>query len=264
VRYAAPSAILLISTAALSQEEAVPLAKAHSHNDYLRKRPLLDALDHGFCSVEADIHLVDGRLLVAHDRVRTTPERTLEAMYLEPLAQRVKANNGRVYPGGPAFHLLIDIKAEPVQTYTVLRQALTNYAFMLTVFKTNQTATNAVTVIISGERPAALMAAEPERLAGLDGRPADLDANPSRHLAPWFSSSWLAFFKWRGVGDMPSDEREKLRQLVNRAHEQGRKVRFWATPDLPSVWREELAAGVDLINADDLPSLRRFLTSKRE
>ena len=26
-------------------------------------RPLLDALEHGFCSVEADVHLVDGALL---------------------------------------------------------------------------------------------------------------------------------------------------------------------------------------------------------
>ena len=29
--------------------------------------PLFDALEQGFCSVEADIHLVDGKLLVAHD-----------------------------------------------------------------------------------------------------------------------------------------------------------------------------------------------------
>src|SRR5207237_4622701 len=42
---------------------AVPLIHAHAHNDYEHTRPLLDALDHGFCSVEADIHLVDGKLL---------------------------------------------------------------------------------------------------------------------------------------------------------------------------------------------------------
>jgi hypothetical protein len=45
------------------------LEHAHAHNDYLHQRPLLDALDHGFCSVEADIFLVDGELLKGARRV---------------------------------------------------------------------------------------------------------------------------------------------------------------------------------------------------
>ena len=36
--------------------EPVPLIHAHAHNDYQHKRPLLDALDHDFCSVEADVY----------------------------------------------------------------------------------------------------------------------------------------------------------------------------------------------------------------
>src|SRR2546428_201080 len=77
-----------------------PLVHAHAHNDYEHKRPLLDALDHGFCSVEADIFLVDGKLLVAHELGQTKPERTLQALYLDPLRERVKANGGRVLKDG--------------------------------------------------------------------------------------------------------------------------------------------------------------------
>ena len=80
----------------------VPLRHAHAHNDYEHTRPLLDALDHGFCGVEADIYLVSGKLLVAHDRKDAKPERTLQALYLDPLRERVKANGGRVYPGEAA------------------------------------------------------------------------------------------------------------------------------------------------------------------
>jgi hypothetical protein len=64
--------VLLTSSAALAAEVAhavvKPLSEAHSHNDYLHRRPLLDALEQGFCGVEADVFLVDGDLLVAHDR----------------------------------------------------------------------------------------------------------------------------------------------------------------------------------------------------
>src|ERR1041385_7080672 len=94
-----------------------PLIHAHAHNDYEHKRPLLDALDHGFCSVEADIFLASGKLLVAHERHMTNPEKTLEALYLDPLRERVKKNRGRVYAHGPEFTLLIDLKTDWHTTY---------------------------------------------------------------------------------------------------------------------------------------------------
>src|SRR5438132_815946 len=88
----------------------VPLRQAHAHNDYEHKRPLQDALDHGFCSVEADVFLVDGAMLVGHDQKDLRPERTLEKLYLTPLRERVRANSGRVYRNGPTVYLLIDVK----------------------------------------------------------------------------------------------------------------------------------------------------------
>src|SRR2546423_1328713 len=77
-----------------------PLAQAHAQNDYLPARPLLDALDHGFASVEADIFLVGGKLLIGHTKDELKPERTLASLYLDPLRARVRANGGSVFPGG--------------------------------------------------------------------------------------------------------------------------------------------------------------------
>ena len=77
----------------------VPLIHTHAHNDYEHKRPLFDALDHGFCSVEADVFLERDQLLVGHTTQDLQPERTLEKLYLDPLRERVRANNGRVYRG---------------------------------------------------------------------------------------------------------------------------------------------------------------------
>ena len=49
-----------------AEESSKPLGQAHAHNDYYHKRPLVDALSHGFCSVEADVFLKNGKLLVGH------------------------------------------------------------------------------------------------------------------------------------------------------------------------------------------------------
>ena len=130
---------LLLLPALCPGAEPVPLIHVHAHNDYEHTRPLFDALDHGFCSVEADIYLVDGQLLVAHDRAKVKPERTLQALYLDPLRDRVKKNGGRVYPGGPECVLLIDEKTRWQTLYPVLRQTLKNYADMLTTFESGVT-----------------------------------------------------------------------------------------------------------------------------
>lgn len=236
-----------------------PLPNAHAHNDYEHARPLLDALDQGFCSVEADIHLVDGALLVAHDRVRVKPERTLQALYLDPLRERVQAHRGRVQPGAGRFYLLIDIKSEAQPTYEVLRSSLGPYAPILTRFGPETTVTNAVTVIISGNRPREMLAAERVRYAALDGRLPDLEGAADRHLIPWISESWATHFTWRGGRPMPPEEREKLGQIVAKAHQQGRLVRFWGGPDTATLWAAQRDAGVDLINTDKLAELRRFL-----
>ena len=245
-------------------ELPTPLPTAHAHNDYEHTRPLLDALDQGFCSVEADIHLVEGKLLVAHDRWKVQPERTLEALYLDPLRERVRRHGGRVYPGGPEFFLLIDFKSDGAATWPVLKGVVARYAEMLTEFSDGGIRTNAVTIVLSGNSPRELLAAEPTRLAGIDGRLPDLDSNPPVTLVPWISESWSSRFEWRGSGPLPAADQEKLATILTRAHGQGRKVRFWATPDFDGAWRLLREAGVDLINTDRLPDLRRVLLEAGE
>lgn len=239
-----------------------PLTLVHAHNDYEHKRPLFDALDQGFCSVEADIHLVDGKLLVAHDRSAVNPARTLESLYLEPLRQRVKLNGGHVYRNGPECTLLIDFKTEGEPTYAVLREVLKKYSDILTVFRDGKKETNAVTAILTGGYSRAALANDPVRYAAGDGKLSDLKSNPPANLIPWISENWSPQFKWRGKDAMPDKERQKLRAIVATAHQQGRRVRFWGSPDQPIFWKELLADGVDLINTDDLKGFQEFYNQR--
>jgi len=246
-----------------------PLPRAHAHNDYEHERPLLDALDHGFTSVEADIYLVDGELLVGHDPEDLRPGRTLQSLYLDPLAERVRDNHGHVYPRSrQQLQLLVDIKDNGAATYTRLDEVLASYRKMLTTYHKGRVKPGAVTLVVSGDRPRDLMAAQERRSAFYDGRLADLGQGGAS-LISLISDNWSNHFTWRGEGEMPAAERTKLRDIVSTAHRDGQRVRFWATPDVAgpardALWRELVAADVDHINSDDLAGLREFLRAAED
>jgi hypothetical protein len=254
---------LSLSQSAFSSEIPKPLLQAHAHNDYEHKRPLLDALDHGFCSFEADIHLVKGELLVAHDRLHLTKDRTLQSLYLDPLRERIRKNGGRVYSGGPECTLLIDLKSDWKTIYPPLREVLKDYADILSVVRAGRKETNAILAIITGNRSKQMFDGESIRYAAYDGALEDLDSTESAALIPWISSNWSQTFHWQGSGPFPDSEKTKLKDIVRKAHEKARRVRFWGAPDTPAFWRELLANDVDLINTDDLDGVREFLIGKR-
>lgn len=243
-----------------------PLWRAHAHNDYLHPRPLFDALDHRFGSLEADIFLVGDQLLVAHDAVDLDPARTLESLYLDPLARRVKANHGSVYRGyRKPVQLLIDLKTEGSSTYLELDRHLRRYKHLFTTYAHGRVFPGPVTAVISGDRAARTpMEAQTVRQAFYDGRLADLGSPAPASFIPLISDNWTLNFTWQGIGPFPEAERQKLRGIIAAAHSRRQKVRFWATPDLAgpardALWGELLAADVDYINTDDLAGLEKFL-----
>lgn len=230
---------------------ASPLLNAHAHNDYEHKRPLLDALEQGFTSVEADVFLVDGKLLVAHDRKDLKPSRTLRSLYLEPLAKMVR-DQGAVY-AGHEFTLMVDVKADGKAATEALVREVEPYRWMVSA-----TYPKAVRVVVSGAGDREVIASASGRLLFLDGRPADLDKPRDPSIA-WVSDSWTNHFKWNGEGAFPHEERMKLRELGLKASDRGYRLRFWATPESPKVWDELLRSRVDLIGTDRLADLAKFL-----
>ena len=209
--------------------------------------------------MEADVFLVKDAPLVAHSALDLRPERTLEKLYLDPLRERIKANGGRVYKGGPTIWLLVDVKSEAKATYQALDKVFARYDDILSVIKDGHLDKKAITVVISGNRASADIAAQKIRYAGIDGRPSDVDSKKPADLIPWISDNWSNTFRWRGKSAFAEEERAKLKELVRKSHEAGRLVRFWGTPEDVNFWAELRAADVDLINTDKLEQLKTFL-----
>lgn len=250
-----------------NKTEKISVWPAHSHNDYEHTRPLFDALDNHFKSVEADIYSVGDSLFVAHNSDQIQPGRTLRNLYLDPLKKRIAANNGSVYGNGEEMILLVDIKDDAMRTYQLLHKILKNYAGFLTVFGNGAKKKGSVMVVVSGNRPIEFMKSQSVRYAGYDGRLEDFDAGISPHLMPMISDNWTKYFTWDGTGRIPSDQKILLQTFANKAVEEGYILRFWGTPNRSSgqrtaIWTELGNAGVGLIGADNLEELDEFFSAR--
>lgn len=69
----------------------------HSHNDYCRRAPFWQAYAQQVYSIEADVFLHDGKLLVGHEVEDLSPGMTFEALYVEPLVTLFGRNGGRAW-----------------------------------------------------------------------------------------------------------------------------------------------------------------------
>jgi glycerophosphoryl diester phosphodiesterase len=238
---------------------------AHAHNDYEHDRPLLDALDQGFVSFEADIHLIDGELYVYHDHPeQLDPERTLKNLYLDPLMERVKQNGGWVYHDyKEPVQLLVDLKTEGESAYEVLAGQLKKYRRMLCKSKGDQVTEGAVMIVLSGNRPMETVRNAKKRLVALDGRPGDLGKGYSVAVMPLISDHYRNQVQWNGDGLPPSDQLRRLKELARAVHDEGKTLRLWASPEKETVWQFLLRGGVDYLNTDLLKQLHEFATTQQ-
>jgi hypothetical protein len=253
--------VLLIVFQLHAYSQSVPLPNAFAHNDYSHKHPLYDALQNGYTNIEADVFLKGNNLVVAHINPYFKAHHNLENLYLKPLAEHIKANDGQIYKGyNKPVTLMIDIKTEANSTYTALKLMLEKYRSILTRYENGKVIQGVITVVLSGHKPYDVIKREQNRLAFIDEdlRKTARDTMYA-NVCEMASCKYSKLLKWRGEGNISDNEQQKLCSYVAMAHRSGEKVRLWASPDNKAVWHELLKCGVDLINTDRLVALKNFL-----
>jgi len=197
------------------------------------------------------------------------PGRTLARLVLEPLLARVRAR-GRVHP---AQHQPFSVVLEPAggasaaHLLDLLEEELTGYSEMLTRSRAGTVRHSAVLVALAGAPRGALSRRE-SRLFFAEGTLADVDTGVATSVVPLVGEHVAWRFGWDGRGEIPAEERHVLRALVAAARAEGKRVRLFGVPEKRravrrAYWRELHAAGVDLIGARDVATLRRFLRAQR-
>ncbi|HTP26269.1 MAG TPA: hypothetical protein VMK12_11485 [Anaeromyxobacteraceae bacterium] len=237
-----------------------PLAVAHSHNDYEQRVPLFDALRAGFESVEADVWVKGGEIVVSHlpffNRGR------LEDLYLRPLQERVD-RMGSVHGDGRPFYLWIDIKESTPELTDALFLLLERYK-MFTVFTDEEVVPGPVVAVLTGDEAAKARYAD-----GHHVRRACRDSNRFRLFDPaadrrwtWYALPWGEVVSWDGSGPGLTVAMSALRALVLEVHRLGRRIRLYGVPEKAEAWAAAVRAGVDQVGTDRIDEFRAFLLAR--
>lgn len=278
------------STVALLTRDKEVLS-VHSHNDYWRPKPVFDAFSHGCTSIESDIWLEDGELLVGHNDLFLDKQYTVERLYLDVLRDLldevncVTSKDGRkggfFYddPHSPTF-LYVDIKTEAVDTYKkfmkkVIKSKLLEKGYLTTFdFSKEKLEWGPLTLVITGNAPVLFMQREPmddpfnvnKRFAFADAQLDNIEAFDTENLSVVASGSLRQIIQTEkpvSFGGMNQTQTERLVSALDKAHSLGLKARVWDTPNWPktvrnTVWEQLLKAGVDYLNVDDLDDVASF------
>lgn len=247
------SSILLIFTTLTSAQAQLP-AK-HSHNDYEQPFPFYTAYNNQFESIEADIYLENGQLLVAHTEKELEPERTLGKLYLHPVDSILKKNNGLIYSGqNNKLQLLIDCKTEPYSTVHALIDLLKKYPAI--------TSNANVKLVITGNRPIVEDYPKYPSYIFFDGRPDEQYNKAALQKVALISVGFSQYSEWNGYSTLTRQERKKLQQVIAQARKLNKPFRFWGCPDTVVAWETFIKMGVAFLNTDHIEQLSGFMKEK--
>lgn len=247
----------MVSIASAQSSTTYSPAQAHSHNDYEQTIPFWQAYDKQFGSIEADIYARNGKLYVAHDSANITSDHTLEALYIKPIVDKVRANKGKIYADATyELQWLIDLKSPARLALPLLVQALSAYP---EVFGEK----GPVNVVVSGNVPSPDQFATYPLWIQFDGRP-NVTYTPDQlaHVG-LISQDFSRYTRWNGKGLIVKKERTNIQEVIRQVHQQGKKIRFWATPDNINTWKTLMNLGVDYINTDQIAPLGEFLSRRQ-
>lgn len=229
-----------------AQVKQYTMAQAHSHNDYERATPFYAAAALEFGSIEADVHLKNGELYVAHDPSAIEPFRTFREMYLQPVLRQFALYNGKPYADGAPMQLLIDIKTAGSPTLQALQDLLLPYR----KYFDRSINPAAVKLVISGNLPPQSEWCRFDPMFYFDGRPDSVYPAALKQRIAMLSVDFHDYSHWNGKGTLVPVDLEKVSAVIDKVHQQGFPFRFWGAPSTKTTYYKLMDLGVDWIGTD--------------
>ncbi len=233
------------SSLLVAQVPKYKVANLHAHNDYEQKIPLKQAYMAGFGSIEVDIFLEKGKLLVAHEENELSKAQELRNLYLAPLVQLLEKDTAR------ELLLLVDLKTTAHPTLKALISELEQFPKLI--------ANHQLRITITGNQPPVDSFTYYPSFIWFDGKPDQSYSDSDWARIALVSANIKKYTNWNGKGVLTSNDQLILKRLINVAKVKDKPFRFWNAPDIPNAWYQLMKLGVGYINTDQIEASSTFM-----
>jgi len=256
----------------LGAQSSLPIA--HSHNDYLQKRPLYEAIELGFGSIEIDICLTNKKeLKVAHIPWFLGRKKDIEELYFAPIAKMIEEKDPRFnYNSQFPLNLLIDFKKNADSTYKYLKVVFIKYEKYITQYCKGKVVYEGPLVInITGNQPWNALMRDSITYALMDGPIWLTDPNINERGFYDIDTNRLKFMG-RAANDYQSlmafkkhfknDEEfyKSVKSNIKIYNDHGLMTRFHGVPNNEKAWMMIAKCGTNWFNVDKLKRFKEFYT----
>lgn len=243
----------IISLPILGQEYTT--SNIHSHNDYEQSQPFEEAYNNEVGIIEADVFLLNNQLFVAHTSDKIKKENTLEALYLKPLADKLKVSGGKIFAKEKPLLVMIDVKTEAVATLKTILAELQKFPEL--------TQNPQLSFVISGNRPDPVSWIDYPNYISFDGRLNETYTAKILNRVALISEDLKNITVWNGKGVLTQPDRIKVKKVIQKVHDLNKKIRFWSTQDNVNTWITLMNLDVDYIGTDKVVELVNFIKTKK-
>ena len=278
-----------LSSSNFPETAGVEPIPCHSHNDYLRTHPLIDALEIGCISVEADVWQQDDMkndLRVGHTEDSLSDDRTLKGMYVQPIVQRLQAVNAARQSSqalnvpwngiflankSQTLVLLIDFKTGGDKTWSTLMAALDPLRdggwLSYWDIEKRHFQQGAITMVASGNSTLDDVMKTRFSDRGIVRRDIFLDAPLANLYASNEYDTTNSFYA--STNYAKSSKSVTVEDQIATANRLHLKSRYWNAPNgegnpkVTALWKELLKDDVGIFNVDHLANFKRWWDRSR-
>jgi len=243
----------------------------HSHNDYLQKRPLYQAIELGYGSIEIDICLTHTtkELKVAHIPWFLSGKKNIEELYFAPLAKMIDEKDSLFkYTIDNPLHLLIDFKKNADSTYKYLQRVFVKYNKYITQYKNGEIIYKAPLVInITGNKPWNAIMKDSITYAKIDGgfrlnktAPYGLnnfDTSYVKYIGR-VASNYKQLLKFKKKFENEETFFWVLKENIKTYNDAGITTRYYEVPNNKKSWEFIIKCGISWVNVDKLVDFSNF------
>lgn len=217
----------------------------HSHNDYERLAPFWEAYSQHCRSIEADVFLHKGQLLVGHEEKKLKAENSFAALYVDPIVRTFRANGGHMWPDSKdRLQLLVELKSSTEPAISEVVKLLKQYPDVFC-------ARDGVRVTITGNVPGPADFGRYPSWLWFDGNLQTEYTPQQLKRVALISENFRDYApKWNGKGNFIQSDYQPLKAAIDKVHAMGKPVRFWNAPEGTTAYLTYIRLGLDYVNTD--------------